>query len=360
MSKKQLFLYLLATVWFCYSCRDDPSFDRSLFLKNYADSLILPAVSEVAETAATLHRSVISLRENPNPKTLSQAQYDWDKTYQAWIRVSGLNFGPGGSKGRKRTIVEEVGAWPVDQEGIEQKISTSNFQLSDAKRNTRGLPAVEYLLYHDQPTGILTSSASEDRLNYLVKIVEHLAVTLDKFHDDWKSNYKMQFVESDGTDVKSSVTLLFNEMVRDFETMRDLKLGIPAGLIAGQSGPQPELSEARFSKKSLTYLVSNYNHFVSFWYGTTEDGQNGLGWEEYLLSVEGGPHLVKKIREKFNEIDLIIKRIPSDKTMEELALANHPALAAFYAELKKLTPYVKGESSSLLSLAITFSSGDGD
>ncbi|MEM6526062.1 MAG: imelysin family protein, partial [Bacteroidota bacterium] len=335
-------------------------FERSQFLENYAHNIILPSIENVVQAAHNLQKASADLSEKRSAESLNTAQSAWDETYSAWLKVNLLNFGPGGSEGRRRTILEEVGLWPIHLEGIEEKIQAEDFQLDDSKRNTRGLLAVEYLLFNDNPVGVLDSLQGYRRLDYLNQIIEKLVMQLDQFHKTWQNDYLTTFIQNDGIEVKSSTTLMFNEMVRSFEALRDVQLGIPMGLIAGQSGPQPELAEARFSKNSLKYLLASYKNLVSFWEGKKHTGEDGLGWEEYLLSVEGGAALVKTIQARLTAIDGIIERIPKDQNFEQLAVNNDPALSELYHEFKALTPHFKGESSSLLSLAITFSSGDGD
>ncbi len=360
MNKKLLFLFTLLGLLFNVSCNQPPAFERSSFLENYAHNIVLPSIENVVQMAHNLQKATTNLGKKRDAESLKLAQSAWDQAYSAWLKMKLLNFGPGGPEGRRRTILEEVGLWPVDVEGIEEKIQTGDFQLNDAKRNTRGLLAAEYLLFEETPAGILQSPEIDKRLDYLNLIIEKLVLQLDELQKAWQNDYLSKFLQNDGTEVKSSTTLMFNEMVRCFEALRDVQLGIPMGLIAGQSGPQPELAEARFSKNSLKYLLAGYENLISFWEGKKHTEEDGIGWEEYLLSVEGGPALVENIRARLVKIDDIIDRIPQDQNFELLAVNDDPALTEFYHELKELTPYFKGASSSLLSLAITFSSGDGD
>ncbi|MEM6814839.1 MAG: imelysin family protein [Bacteroidota bacterium] len=360
MHRNQILLGALFIFSQSISCEKKATFDQSLFLENYAYNIILPSIDRLIKASGHMQNAVVALNENRNAESLIEAQQAWDKTYSAWIKISLLNFGPGGSEGRRRILSEEVALWPVSVNGIEEKIKSEDPELNDSKRNTRGLLAIEYLLFNEDSDDLLKSPQLDNRLNYLVKIVEKLGAQISQFNKDWQENYLTTFIENYGTAVKSSTTLMFNEMVRGFEAIRDIKLGIPMGLIAGQSGPQPELAEARFSRKSLEYLLTSYTNIVSFWEGKNDNEEDGIGWEEYLQSVEGGGELVKKIHEKFTKIDSIIERIPVGQNLDELAMSNNTELIELYTELQELTRYFKGESSSLLSLAITFSSGDGD
>ncbi|MEM6845125.1 MAG: imelysin family protein [Bacteroidota bacterium] len=346
----------------CRSGEEEQSdtFDRRAFLENYAHNIIQPAAEDLLEEAEELQSAVDTLVGQKTVEHLQEAQTQWDETYRAWIKVCMLNFGPGGTEGRRRTLVEEVALWPIDVEGIEEKIRATDPSFNDSQRNTRGLLTVEYLLFAKDDADSVLTQLGENRGSYLQKTVDRLVEQLTSFNQAWQGDYATEFIASDGTDAKSSTTQMFNETVRNFEAVRDAKLGIPMGLIAGQSGPQPTLAEARFSQKSLDYLLLNYATIVNLWHGRHGNGEDGLGWEEYLLSIEGGEELVTTIQQQFDKIDSIIESIPKEQGLGELAQANNPEMAELHQAMQQLTRYLKGDSSSLLSLAITFSSGDGD
>mgnify|MGYP001791550541 CR=1 FL=1 len=358
----QLLAIILLLCTACGSGEEKPSdtFDRQAFLENYAHNIIQPEAEALLGEAMQLQSTIDTLVGQKTVEHLQEAQTQWDETYRAWIKVCMLNFGPGGTEGRRRTLLEEVALWPIDVEGIKEKIEATDPSFNDSKRNTRGLLTVEYLLFATDDADSALNRLEENRATYLQKTVDRLVEQLASFSQAWQGDYAAEFVANDGTDAKSSTTQMFNETVRNFETLRDAKLGVPMGLIAGQSGPQPTLAEARFSQKSLDYLLLNYATIVDLWHGRNGSGEDGLGWNEYLLSIEGGEELVTTIQQQFDEINSIIERIPKEQGLGELALANNPEMAELHQAMQQLTRYLKGDSSSLLSLAITFSSGDGD
>ncbi|MEM6271680.1 MAG: imelysin family protein [Bacteroidota bacterium] len=337
-----------------------PEFDRKEFLRHYAEEIIQPAVGELSVQAAALKIAVDALVGQKSPEQLARAREAWDQTYRAWVRVSMLNFGPGGTEGRRRTLSEEVAVFPVSTRGIENKIAAAEFVFDDAKRNTRGFLAVEYLLFNPAASETLLEPFDANRATYLQKTVEHLVGQIERLRGAWEGEYAAAFIANDGTDAQSSTTQLFNEMVRNFEDLRDKKIGIPLGLIAGQSTPQPDLAESPHSGKSLDYLLLNYATVVDLWRGKKPNGEDGPGWEEYLRATEGGAALMDTIDRQFAAIDAIVARIPEDRNLRELAQAREPSLVELHGASQTLTRYLKGDVSSLLGLAITFSTGDGD
>ncbi|MEM9337095.1 MAG: imelysin family protein [Bacteroidota bacterium] len=364
MKRHQHLPVLLLGLLLISSCanegRRQAAFSRKDFLSNYANQIIRPSANVFAQKASQLKQAVAQLKEEKSVDHLQRARIAWDETYRAWTEVSMFNFGPGGSERRRRTLLEEVGTWPINIKGIENKIKNPDHDFNDSKRNTRGLLTAAYLLFSPQTEGTWIDESGDEKISYLEKTVNHLNEHIQNFNSAWQGDYANEFIAADGTDVKSSTTQLFNELVRNFEVIRDTKLGIPMGLIAGQSSPQPELAESPFSEQSLDYLLLNYQIVIKRWRGTNADGTDGPGWEEYLLSTTGGESLVKEINAQFAQIATIIEQIPKEKSLKTLALENNPELVALHRALQKLTRFLKGDSSSLLGLAITFSSGDGD
>ena len=99
---------------------------------------------------------------------------------------------------------------------------------------------------------------------------------------------------------------------------------------------------------------------MDLWYGKTSDGTNGIGWDDYLSSIEGGEELVTKTEAQIKAIEKAFDALPADKTLAQLAEEDNEQLHSLYKKTHDLTRYIKGDMSSLLSLTITYSSSDGD
>lgn len=334
-------------------------FDRKAFLTHYAKNIIQPSSANLLNKSATLQATIATFIETQNQNHLDQAQAAWEDTFEAWTKVNAFNFGPGGTSGLRRTLAEEVSSWPVNVEAIEEKIASDAPSFDDGKRNTRGLLGIEYLLYGESDETVL-KNFNEKRGSYLQQTVDMLVRQLQTFNSAWQGSFAEEFIEADGTSVKSSTAQMYNEFIRSYESIKDLKLGIPLGVIAGQTTAQPEFVEARFSKNSLDYALSHYQALVDLWYGKASDGTDGVGWQEYILSAEGGAALANSTIEQFNTIQTIINQLPKDTDLQTLATDRNPQIIALQNELQNLTRLLKSDLSSLLTLAITFSSMDGD
>ncbi|MEM9990782.1 MAG: imelysin family protein [Bacteroidota bacterium] len=342
----------------CDKENSEAAFDRSKMLENYARNIIQPQSADFRAKILALQEAIELLLTDTDEAKLATAQDKWEKSYKAWMKMNSFNFGPGGTEGLRRTLAEEIGTWPVDIENIEAKIADPNFVLNDSKRNTRGLLAIEYLLFETEHINTVNDWTTA-RKEYLQAVINKLEGQVAAFDEAWQGTYANEFIDNDGTAVRSSTTQMYNEFIRSYESIKDLKIGIPFGSIAG-TVVRPEFVEARFSQHSLEYALLHYAALVDLWYGRKANGEDGIGWEEYLLSVEGGAALVADTKAQFDKIETAIAALPTDTPLQELAVSQNQAVLDFEQALQELTRYLKGDLSSLLSLAITFSSMDGD
>ncbi|MEM6697951.1 MAG: imelysin family protein [Bacteroidota bacterium] len=363
MNNLQLYIFLLLSFLLlgaCESNTEKPEFDRTAFLENYAKNIIQPTSADLLNKVERLQATVTALVAEQNEENLEAAQAAWDATYRVWQRTNSFNFGPGSNEGLRRTLLEEVGTFPADVEDIEEKIASGNPDFADSKRDTRGLLAIEYLLFGTTDNAAVLAGFDERRLAYLQEAANKLLNQIQAFDAAWQGEYAAEFIASNGTDVKSSTPQMLSEFIRCFEAVKDKKIANPFGLVAGQKSARPQDVEARFSKKSLEYLILNYQSIVDLWYGKGVDGTDGIGWQEYLLSVEGGEDLVNSTIAQFEKIQATIDQIPPNKDLQTLAVEGNQAVIDFQNELQNSSHFLKSDISSLLSLAVTFSIIDGD
>lgn len=346
---------------FFSSCENDgikSKFSRDAMLENYARDIIQPKSTAFRAAVTQLGSDVESLVAAPDAAKLATAQTAWDNAYQAWTKINSLNFGPGGTEGLRRTLREEMALWPIAVAELEAKILEEAPNLNDSKRSTRGLSVIEYLLFGEEGADVL-AEMDDNRKSYLQGIMNKLQGQVADFDDAWQGAYAEEFIANNGVEVKSSVTQMYNEFVRSYERIKDVKIAVPFGTIAGLSA-KPEQVEAPYSKKSLDYLLLHYATIVDLWHGTKENGEDGIGWEEYLLSVDGGEQLVNDTKAQFEKVDAVIQQLPQGTSLQQLAVEQNQTVLDLERELESLTRYLKGDLNSLLSIPVTASHLDGD
>jgi hypothetical protein len=162
------------------------------------------------------------------------------------------------------------------------------------------------------------------------------------------------------TDAGSSTALLYNEFVRSYEMAKNAKLGLPLGLRAGQIRSEPRLVEALYSGHSREALEAYLSAIFDVYLGNSDSGKGpAFGWKQYLENVEGGKELVASTETQMDAVRQAMNQIPVRPSLS--AQVSQPeAMVRLHTELQKLTRFYKSDMSSLMGIAITYSSGDGD
>lgn len=340
------------------------NFDRQAMLRNYADNLIRPAYADLQTQADAMLAVVESFNSDPSSLTLGRLQTAWGGAYVVWQYANAYNFGPAGEEGLRKGLIEEIGTFPASELKIENAITAGAWNVQDFNRDARGFLAIEYLIFGKNQTFdevIQAFIQNSNRRAYLAALAENLRERVAEITTAWNGTYRDEFVENDGTDVGSSTSALYNEFVRSYESIKNFKLGLPLGKRPGQTQAEPHLVEAYYSGTSLAALKLHFSAIENIWHGRAKNGSDGIGFREYLENVEGGPALIADTDTQLAALKAALAAVPTAPSLsEQIAAGNHPELDALYVEFSKMTRFFKSDMSSLLGIAITFSSGDGD
>lgn len=343
-------------------CDGAADFDRGAMLQHYSDHIISPAFSNMKAAADLLHSSVLQFAGNPTSSGLNAVRQQWIATAITFQSANAFNFGPAGEEGLRKGFSEEIGTFPVSTAKIDLAISNGQWNLNDFNRDARGLYAIEYLIFTPQmdvDALIQAFQVNSKRGTYLSELALDLKNRAEVVSAAWQTGgYAATFVKNDGTDAGSSVASLYNEFIRSYEAAKNFKLALPLGKRAGQTQSAPQLVEAFYSGQSMPLLKAHIGAIERVWYGngTTQ----GPGFKAYLESVEGGKVLVTNTELQLSALKKALESVPEQPALSDLISAENPALEALYIEMQKMVRYLKSDMSSLLGIAITYSSGDGD
>lgn len=326
-------------------------------LENVADNIILPRMQSLQDETDDLSAAVETFAQDVSEANLAAAREAWTEAIEDWQYNSAFGFGPG--ELTLGSIGMVLGTFPADAAAIEQAIDEQDFSLNNFRRDVRGFYALEYLLFGPQPTedntlSLYQSADGSDRLSYLQSVSDNLKNNVDQVLSEWNNSYRTTFIESDGTSAGSSSAQLFNAFSQDFEVLKNFKVGLPAGKRPGQTSSEPDKVEAYYSGLSRQLLEEHFDAIVQLW-----DGGDGPGFREYLQSVEGGPALVEATQAQINSVEQALDALP-DAPLSQLIEQDAETVDKLHTELQKLTRFFKSDMSSLLGIAITFNSGDGD
>ncbi|MDX2135606.1 MAG: imelysin family protein [Saprospiraceae bacterium] len=359
--------YLLLLLLPFFACDNSGSssgndFDRRAMLEHYGQHIIQPAYGTLGSNTEILKTQSDAFATGLTEAALLQARTAWRTAYESWQNANAFNFGPGGEEGTRKSLVEEIGLFPVSESKIESRIASGAWNMNDFDRDARGFLAVEYLLYgKNQSTAEVLNAfqVSPNRRQYLNDLVQNLVSRVSDVRTAWSAYYP-GFVANDGTDVGSSTSLLYNEFVRSYESLKNFKVALPLGKRPGQVQPEPQLVEGFYSATSLDMIKRHWASVEHLWYGQDPAGADGPGFREYLASVEGGDMLIGQTEAQMAVVRSALAAVPANQSLSELMAAEAPEVVALNDELQKFTRFIKSDMSSLLGIAITFASGDGD
>lgn len=357
----------IVTSVFLVSCSDSgesttDNFDRTVLLQNYADNLILPAYKDLLDKVELFQDNVDALTADVTVLHLQTAQASWLAAFQSWQRVNAFNFGPAGEQGLRQTLQAELATFPANVETIESIIASGTFNVNDSRRDARGFLAIEYLLFRldDDNDAVVESLQNINRKNLLTALVANIRLRVNDVVTTWEGSYRNDFVASNGTDVGSSTTQFFNAFIQSYELLKNFKVALPLGLGLNDTQTRPDQVEAYYSGESIALIKTHFLTLESIWYGRGIDTEDGVGFKEYLLAVQGGPELVTETEAQLQKIHAALDKIENTPSLSEQIVSENPDLTTLFTELQKNTPNFKSTMSSRLGLAITYDSGDGD
>lgn len=347
--------------WGCDSTQNEgpnQDFDRKALLENMANDIIIPSFSTLQQRSTAMEGAIRTFVATPTASNLTAAQQAWEAAYLAWQSCNSFNFGPG-ELPIFGTLVDNIGIFPVSTSKIENNITTQNVSFDNFDRDARGFLALDYLLFDLEGNDrVLSKFANATRRQYTLLVAQDILTKVTAVRAGWDS-YRSTFVSNDGTDAGSSTSVLYNEFVKSFEAAKNFKVQLPAGQRAGQTSPEPTRVEAYYSGKSMLFLEAHLTAIQHIWEGKKSNGQDGVGFEEYLQAVEGGKDLIAQTRNQLTSVRQAKTRVPAG-SLAQIIRTNLSIVQDLGVELQKQTRFYKSDMASLLGIAITFNSGDGD
>ncbi len=365
--KKYLAIILSIAILVC-GCKkkkeEEVLFDRELMLKNYAENIILPSYKDVQSATSSLISAINTFDSQKTLMNLELMQEAWIDAYNEWQYSSIFNIGPAAEQGLSKALVEEIATFPISSTKIDNIISSGVYNLNDFNRDARGFLGIEYLIFSGlniSNDSTLTLFQSQPmRMQYLKDCATHIKTKIDYVTSQWEGSYKAEFISNNGTDVGSSTSQLYNAFVKSFETIKNLKIELPMGLRPGQIQVEPHLVESYYSGNSLLFIKTHLKAIENTYHGMSKNQNDGIGFKEYLESVIGGPELVQSTISQWNLVLSSVENISTTTPLSQQIISNPQPIENFRIELQKHTRFFKSDMSSLLGIAITYSSGDGD
>ncbi|NCD68554.1 imelysin family protein [Mucilaginibacter agri] len=334
-------------------------FDRKGLLTNMSTNIILPAYTSFQASASALNDAVVAFNASPDAAKLTAAQTAFVAAYKQWQSTSEYDFGPA----NQANFRVNINTYPADITQINTNIISNTYNPALlANLAAKGLPAIDYLLF-----GVGTDNASilaqytadakaANRKTYLAALALEIKTSATSVLSTWNSSYKATFLAADGTDVGSSLGQLVNQLVYDYEILKNYEVGVPAGT-QSMGTTYPQKVQAYYSKISLQLALLHIQAMQNLYMG-----KDGLGLDDYLINVNAkysdGRLLNDVIKAQFATATAKLQAL-TDPLADNIR-TNPGAVTAAYTELQKLTVLLKTDMTSSLGILITFGDNDGD
>jgi predicted lipoprotein len=370
-----MFGAVISAVWGCSGSGSDPSpadnsKDRQEILTHCADNIIIPSYQNFKVKFDVMLSKSEEFTDSPTNESLIAFRSAWLDAYAEWQKVELFEFGPAD----RSTLRNFVNIYPADVAGITANITGPLANLEVPSSYARqGFPALDYLIngVSTDDDGIVahytTGDDASESIAYLKKIVERMNTLITNVITEWNTSYRDTFISKTGLDIGSSMGVVVNAYVLNYERyIRSGKIGIPAGIVGGVSGTAyPDKVEAYYKKDISKLLAENAQAAtVGLFNGmgvTTET--EGPSFKSYLDALGAkdsatGTLLSEIINGQFTTIDSKLDVLSQNFYQE--AQTNNQAMKDVYTEMQKVVRLLKVDMTSAMSITITYTDNDGD
>jgi hypothetical protein len=206
--KVLVFGLFIAGVFGCGGNGSDPSpednnKDRQEILIHWAENIIIP-----------------SYENFPTNQSLAAFRSSWVDAYAEWQKVELFEFGPAD----RETLRNFFNIYPADVAGIAANIADPLANLEVPSSYARqGFPAIDYLIngVSDDDDGIVayytTGEDAAESIAYLRKITDRMNTLITNVITEWTGSYKDTFISNTGLDIGSSMGIVVNAYVLNYE-----------------------------------------------------------------------------------------------------------------------------------------------
>lgn len=374
MKTQKILILTLVTLSLIFSCgKDDGGSELNfsdLFI-NTSENIIQPQYEAYKTHSISLKDATNTFINDVTINNLESLQALFVENYKMWQHTSLYEFGPAADA--DILLNTSLNSYPTNATLIDNNISSGNYNL-DAANNiyAAGLPAFEYLIYgstknnNDVISSFTTDSDAANRKMYLTKLVEKIVSKITLASERW-ADYHQSYISNHGTGNGSSLTLLFNAYLKDYEETKRNKFALPAGYATEFSIPiqkDENKVEGKYADISFDLIKESVKAHKDFFKGIGADGTDGVGFFDKLKEYKAMSTIVDGdlADVSSNQMDVILTNLDtySGQSLYTEIQNSNPSLEATSLELQKLVPMIKIDMKSYFGVPITSQDTDGD
>lgn len=346
------------------SCSDDNvnnpkvDLDKKALLENYADFLIIPSYDSLFTAVKQLKSTYNDLAAGYSESKLNKLQQAFTNVQIEWQSCSPYGFGPA----EDVLLRQSMNTFPTDTTRINENISSGEYSLMTTSNfKAKGLSALDYLLYRYNLSDEESIFSDAKRLTYLKDLIDDIYNNVESVVKGWQT-YKNTFVTKSGNDVGSSLSLLVNQFIFDFEIAKRAKIGFPLGIYS--SDVLPYLFESPYSSHSIILLTANLRAYRKLFVGPINNSStktnNLYDYLNQITATRSDSLLSGMIVNKFDDLDSLINLLDVPLEQSVLIESEKSKVNDIYIKMQELTVLLKVDMTSAMGIQITFQDNDGD
>lgn len=356
-------------------------------LANVGGNVVLPTLREFATRARALEAATAAYETSLTDADRDAARTAWRSAIDQWQRAEMYQLGPaapadptmlGGSG-----IRDEIYSWPlvnrcrVDQETVDPSHASTDTLRAEAI-NTRGLSAIEYLLFEPSTSNGCPATISINSMGTWAALGDmgvrtnraryaHNAAVLvreraDELVTAWETDYLAQLsTAGSGSRLYATAHDGLNALSDAIFYMeapgRDLKLGVPSGVMECTLTSCPDMIESLYADVSRENILANIRAFRSAYLGG-EPGLDGQGFDDLLRTVGANDldsRMQRAIQGSLNAVDAI------EGPLGDAVRNRNATVVAAYDAITVLVRLMKTEFVTVLDLELPMHvEGDND
>jgi predicted lipoprotein len=357
-------LSLVSVVSSCKKPDEDPaaSYDTAPMLTNVGNNIIIPSYQKFVNSINSLDSAIAVFNATPSSTTLTNLQTVYKDACRAWQYCSLFEFGPAKTQSMTFLIVN---TFPTDKVQIENNVTSGSYNLAAGVNSAAiGLPALDYLLFGIDNTTLLTQfttgANADHRRQLLVDLTTDIKTRATNTLNQWLpsgGNYIGDFVSNTGTDAASSISLLLNAYITDYELLKNKKLALPI------TTHLPEIVEGYYCGISSELALTQMKVSRDLYLGKA-GAVDGKGFEDILIQIDArrqldGKPLDSLIKAQYNVAINALQAVPDP--LSTAVSSSSAALTTASAEAQKLVPLIKRETAASMGILLNVDDeNDGD
>lgn len=332
---------------------------------------------EFRVAAAELDAASATAAQSGDPAAVEASRAAWRKAMGVWQQAELFQFGPAGPTTTPggQDLRAYVYSWPlvsrclVEQTIVNQQYASDTFAVTGLI-NVRGLAAAEYLLFYPgtdnacSPESSINSTGSWAALGasglaarkraYAAVLAKDLASRGASLHGLWAGTFEAYLAkpgtgESPYESEQQALNAISDALFYMEESVKDLKLAAPLGLIDCEASVCPELLESQYARASKDHVRNNLLGFRRIVVGCGADGE-GVGFDD-LLDYIGATDVATAMRDRTQAALSAVDAI-EEPTLAEALAADKASVVALHAAVKATTDVLKTDFVSVLDLEL--------